>query len=133
MSSATIRCMFASCIIFTFSVVVPQIVNSQEGEFLTTQEITELLSGNSFKGEALDSFTIYFSPDFKTIGREGGSSDTGTWKAENDEMCVIWKKWVKGNELCWKLRRDGNKIYREASKNSHDNVVIWYEGNVDGL
>ena len=121
-------CAFA--IVAAFTIGVFHSAAAQDGPGLTTNEIIELLSGNTVKK---GSFSLYYTADGTVRGKEGSYQDTGKWVAEDDTFCVRWKKWVQGKELCWKLRRDGNKIYREGIANAGDNVVTWYEGNVDGL
>ena len=117
-----------SIVALTTGIVKPEA--AQDGSPLNTEEIVALLSGNTIKGE---SYALYYSEDGTVRGKEGSYQDTGKWTAENDTFCVRWSKWAQGKELCWKLRKDGNKIYRESVANSGDNVVTWYEGNVDGL
>ena len=117
-----------SIVAVTSGIVKP--VAAQDGPALTAEEIVALLSGNTIKGE---SYSIYYTADGTVRGKEGSYRDTGKWTTEEDLICVRWSKWAQGKELCWKLRKDGNKIYRESVVNSDDNVVTWYEGNVDGL
>ena len=117
-----------SIMVFAIGIVPP--IAAQDGPPLNTEEIVALLSGNTIKGE---SYALYYTADGTVRGKEGSYQDTGKWTAEDDTFCVRWSKWAQGKELCWKLRKDGNKIYRESVANSGDNVVTWYEGNVDGL
>lgn len=129
----TITRLFRGCafaMLASITLGASQSALAQEGPPLNTDEIIELLSGNTIKGTG---YSLYYTADGKVRGKEGSYRDTGKWTAEDDTFCVRWKKWAQGKELCWNLRRDGNKIHREGVANATDNVVTWYEGNVDGL
>jgi hypothetical protein len=103
---------------------------AQDGSVLTTEEIVALLSDNTIKGKG---YSLYYTADGTVHGKEGSYRDTGKWTAAEDLFCVRWSKWAQGKELCWKLRKKGDKIYREGVVNADDNEVTWFEGNVDDL
>jgi hypothetical protein len=45
-----------------------------------------------------------------SLSRGDGSSDTGKWWVENDQLCQRWSSWMDGKAYCYKLTRNGSTV-----------------------
>ena len=45
-----------------------------------------------------------------SLSRGDGSSDSGKWWVENDQLCQKWTAWMDGKTYCYKLTRDGSTV-----------------------
>lgn len=46
-----------------------------------------------------------------SFSRGDGTSDTGKWWVDNDQLCQKWSSWLKSKAYCFKLTRDGNSVH----------------------
>jgi hypothetical protein len=46
-----------------------------------------------------------------SFSRGDGSSDTGKWWVDNDQLCQKWSSWLESKSYCFKLTRDGNSVH----------------------
>ena len=45
-----------------------------------------------------------------SFSRGDGSSDSGKWWVENDQLCQKWTSWMDGKSYCYKLSRNGDRV-----------------------
>jgi hypothetical protein len=45
-----------------------------------------------------------------SFSRGDGSSDSGKWWVENDQLCQKWISWMDGKSYCYKLTRNGDNV-----------------------
>ena len=45
------------------------------------------------------------------FSRGDGTSDTGKWWVDNDQLCQKWSSWLESKAYCFKLTRDGNSVH----------------------
>ena len=45
-----------------------------------------------------------------SLARGDGSSDTGKWWVEKDQLCQRWSSWMDGKIYCYKLTRNGSAV-----------------------
>ncbi len=45
-----------------------------------------------------------------SFSRGDGSSDSGKWWVENDQLCQKWTSWMESQSYCYKLTRNGNNV-----------------------
>jgi hypothetical protein len=45
-----------------------------------------------------------------SFSRGDGSSDSGKWWVENDQLCQKWISWMDGKPYCYKLTRNGDNV-----------------------
>jgi hypothetical protein len=45
-----------------------------------------------------------------SFSRGDGSSDSGKWWVENDQLCQKWTTWMDGVAYCYKLTRNGEQV-----------------------
>ena len=45
-----------------------------------------------------------------SFSRGDGSSDSGKWWVENDQLCQKWTSWMDGKSYCYKLSLDGDRV-----------------------
>jgi hypothetical protein len=45
-----------------------------------------------------------------SFSRGDGSSDSGKWWVENDQLCQKWTSWMDGKSYCYKLTRNGDNV-----------------------
>jgi hypothetical protein len=46
-----------------------------------------------------------------SFSRGDGTSDTGKWWVDNDQLCQKWSSWLESKAYCFKLTRDGNSVH----------------------
>ncbi len=46
-----------------------------------------------------------------SFSRGDGTSDTGKWWVDNDQLCQKWSSWLELKSYCFKLTRDGNSVH----------------------
>jgi hypothetical protein len=46
-----------------------------------------------------------------SFSRGDGTSDTGKWWVNNDQLCQKWSSWLESKAYCFKLTRDGNSVH----------------------
>jgi hypothetical protein len=46
-----------------------------------------------------------------SFSRGDGTSDTGKWWVDNDQLCQKWSSWLDSKSYCFKLTRDGNSVH----------------------
>ncbi|MEM7294112.1 MAG: hypothetical protein AAF420_12065, partial [Pseudomonadota bacterium] len=86
----------------------------QELPVLEGEEIAEMLTGNTLRGEG---FQLYYEADGVMRGWLRGHLDSGTWWVKSDHYCVRWKVWGYGDDLCWYVKREGERIIRNGVGN----------------
>ncbi len=47
-----------------------------------------------------------------SLSRGDGSSDSGKWWVENDQLCQKWTAWMDGKTYCYKLTQQGKTTVR---------------------
>jgi hypothetical protein len=47
-----------------------------------------------------------------SLSRGDGSSDSGKWWVENDQLCQKWTAWMDGKTYCYKLTQQGKTSVR---------------------
>ncbi len=45
-----------------------------------------------------------------SFSRGDGSSDSGKWWVENDQLCQKWTSWMEGVPYCYKLTQNGEQV-----------------------
>ena len=45
-----------------------------------------------------------------SLSRGDGSSDSGKWWVENDQLCQQWTAWMDGKPYCYKLTQRGQTV-----------------------
>ncbi|MEZ5829221.1 MAG: hypothetical protein R3D30_02060 [Hyphomicrobiales bacterium] len=45
-----------------------------------------------------------------SFSRGDGSSDSGKWWVENDQLCQKWTSWMDGKQYCYKLTQQGASV-----------------------
>jgi hypothetical protein len=45
-----------------------------------------------------------------SLSRGDGSSDSGKWWVENDQLCQKWTAWMDGKTYCYKLTQQGKSV-----------------------
>lgn len=46
-----------------------------------------------------------------SFSRGDGTSDTGKWWVEHDQLCQKWSSWLESKSYCFKLTRDGSSVH----------------------
>jgi hypothetical protein len=46
-----------------------------------------------------------------SFSRGDGSSDSGKWWVEDDQLCQKWTSWMNGNQYCYRLSREGEIVH----------------------
>jgi hypothetical protein len=78
---------------------------------MTGEEVTQLISGNTFRGALrADALLMVFYENGVIAGRLGlTGSDRGTWRVEGDVYCHHWARYFGGVRRCYKWwRRPGD-------------------------
>lgn len=102
---------------------------------LSGTEIVAVLVGNSVSGDNWDGpFTAYFPTFGEVVGvRATHYRDKGTWRVEEDALCVQWEDWWGGVERCWGIYLDGTYItWRRPDSEKMERARL-REGNPAGL
>jgi hypothetical protein len=45
-----------------------------------------------------------------SLSRGDGSSDSGKWWVDGDQLCQQWRVWMDGKSYCYKLTRSGASV-----------------------
>jgi hypothetical protein len=45
-----------------------------------------------------------------SFSRGDGSSDTGKWWVDGDQLCQQWRVWMDSKSYCYKLTRNGSTV-----------------------
>jgi hypothetical protein len=94
----TLRRLFA----VTLLVAAAGCAGSTAGERVTAAELHRLVPGATLRGTVAGGGT--FDGTYHRNGtmaiRTDDDSDTGTWKFEDDTICLTWRKWRDGKRYC---------------------------------
>lgn len=102
---------------------------------LTGEEIKEKIIGNSVSGPTKDGpYTVHFPGYGQVQGvRSSNYKDRGTWRVQDDLMCIRWDNWWGNAERCWDVFLTGNTVTWIRPDGSFSDSAELVEGNPAGL
>ncbi|GGI84780.1 hypothetical protein [Legionella impletisoli] len=108
---------------------------------LSKEEVIHVFQGNTIKSVPLAnldsqlvpiSFSSYFDKTGQIIGKfnkkplgNEPQKDTGTWKVkDNGVLCITWKRWFSGKEVCALTYPLGNGyLFVNPDNNNFESVI----------
>ena len=100
---------------------LPALPAVAESVSLAGDELREAVSGKTvYLNVSGFELPIRYLPNGRMRGKMGhvaasfsrgdGSSDSGKWWVENDQLCQKWVAWMNGVQYCYKLTREGDIV-----------------------
>lgn len=100
----------------------PQI---SEDQYLNPAQMSEFMNNKKYTGFSQPngvSFQAFIKNDGTIEGESGSSVDSGTWRLDDNVVCMKWDKWRYAEEYCIRVieRPDGRfqTYYLDGSKSS---------------
>lgn len=93
---------------------------------LTNQELNALFSKNltmRWTLQSMEQGNVEMSPDKTAIISHAGGIDDGIWAAENDRLCISWKRFRGGGKECNTFFKIGDKKYKVFRPSGFDFLV----------
>ena len=132
--------MKSTMINLVLALVLPLVVVTQaptassSGSHISGHEVRKIIQGRTVYIASGYGFEVpvYYGANGSMSGKVGKmptlvaikshSSDRGRWWIKGNQLCQRWRTWLKGATYCFRLSREGRKVYWQAH-NGHSGTA----------
>lgn len=90
------------------AVTVTPAYSKEAGKVLSARELRQLFPGKFIAyAYGVARINLTANPDGSVYGKMG-RADTGVWRLQGKELCIKFKRWLKGRNRCSTVSRKGD-------------------------
>ncbi|MEM9472951.1 MAG: hypothetical protein AAGA00_13415 [Pseudomonadota bacterium] len=96
-----------------------QPADSQADELSMESEALEGLFPGHYEARVAGGYRLLISAkdDGTMLGRAFGKEDKGVWVIKDQELCIAWRSWTRGEYKCGAITQNGDWFVATNSKN----------------
>ncbi len=96
-----------------------QPADSPADELLMESDALEGLFPGHYEARVAGGYRLLISAkdDGTMLGRAFGKEDKGVWVIKDEELCIAWRSWTRGQYKCGAITQNGDWFVATNSKN----------------